>query len=556
MRLLLPLLVIAGACPPECRCDSRRRVYCNDRGLRTFPSGIPAETQILYLQDNLLESSSELNDGLTKLTELEALMIYKNRLTEIPAVNSASLRTLRLNTNKITGISENAFASSTSLRELILDDNLLTTFGISSVSFNGLSKLSILSMNQNSFTEFPPELPGSLSALYLAQNQISFISKRSTAQLKNLTVLNLAENKLSDGSMEESTFVNLRQLKELRLGHNFFSSVPNNLPRSLTELSLIANQIMTLKSACLKSFQSLRSLDIAHNRLRWVEQNAFDDLLAVDRIDLSYNSWTCDCYTKNLVQFLQSSSSLSEINGDIRCGSESIALETITEDQLECETIKPIVSVDQNLATVQFSLLGKESPPMSNYKLHYNELSSNTSSSVLINPEENLQLQLSNGLWQFCILNDFLSPELSLEDCSKISIGFSPSSVGPEVTEIAPIGPEAVMAIAIAIVTVVSIVVLVVFITCRRKQYSQMKYLSSTEPLYFVPKRFIPNQNGTKSKSNPKELTLDASKEFAVTLMLRQPPEDRRLYKVQSDASDVYDTGFSGSSRQDSSLFI
>ena len=156
---------------------------------------------------------------------------------------------------RITGISENAFASTTSLRELILDDNLLTTFGISSVSFNGLSKLSILSMNQNSFTEFPPELPGSLSALYLAQNQISFISKRSTALLTNLTVLNLAENKLSDGSIEESTFVNLRQLKELRLGHNFFSSVPKNLPRSLTELSLIANQIMTLKSACLKSFQ-------------------------------------------------------------------------------------------------------------------------------------------------------------------------------------------------------------------------------------------------------------------------------------------------------------
>lgn len=172
----------------------------------------------------------------------------------------------------------------------------------------------------------------------------------------------------------------------------------------------------------------------------------------------------------------------------------------------------------------------------------------------MISPEENIQLQLSNGLWRFCILNDFLSPELSLDDCSKISIGLSASSVGPEVTEIAAVGPEAIMAIAIAIVSVVSIVVLVVFITCRRKQYSQMKYLSSTEPLYFVPKRFIPSQNGTKS--NTKELTLDASKEFAVTLMLRQPPEDNRLYKVQSDASDVYDTGFSGSSRQDSSLFI
>lgn len=175
---------------------------------------------------------------------------------------------------------------------------------------------------------------------------------------------------------------------------------------------------------------------------------------------------------------------------------------------------------------------------------------------VVINPEENLQLELSNGLWQFCILNDFLSSNLSIEDCSTISIGQPAPSTGQGENESQnDVGPEALMAIVIAVIAIVSIVVLVVFITCRRKQYSQMKYLSNSDHFY-CPKRFSPNQTSTKAKANPKELTLDASKEFAVTLMLRQPPEDNRFYKVDSNASDVYDTGYSGSSRQDSSLFI
>ena len=46
---------------------------------------------------------------LMKLTELEALMIYKNQLTEIPAVNSASLRTLRLNTNRLVLLASEPF---------------------------------------------------------------------------------------------------------------------------------------------------------------------------------------------------------------------------------------------------------------------------------------------------------------------------------------------------------------------------------------------------------------------------------------------------------------
>ena len=72
--------------------------------------------------------------------------------------------------------------------------------------------------------------------------------------------------------------------------------------------------------------------------------------------------------------FLQNSPSLSEINGAIQCGSESIELGTLVEDALVCEAIKPNVSVIENLASVQFSLSGKESPPMSNYELHYKEL--------------------------------------------------------------------------------------------------------------------------------------------------------------------------------------
>ena len=87
-------------CPVECRCSSAQKVYCNSRDLLYVPEGIPADTKALYLQDNLLTNSADVDRALSKLHHLEKLMLYNNNLETIPQLDAPWLRELRLNNNR------------------------------------------------------------------------------------------------------------------------------------------------------------------------------------------------------------------------------------------------------------------------------------------------------------------------------------------------------------------------------------------------------------------------------------------------------------------------
>lgn len=103
MKVLLFVQIINGlvnSCPSECRCESRDRVYCNNRGFKEIPAGIPLRTKVLHLQDNSLVSSNRLDEELEKLVYLERVMLYSNRLERVPKFRSTSLRELRLNSNR------------------------------------------------------------------------------------------------------------------------------------------------------------------------------------------------------------------------------------------------------------------------------------------------------------------------------------------------------------------------------------------------------------------------------------------------------------------------
>ena len=95
----LGILTLAAACPDICRC-SGKKVYCNNRQLRRIPEDIPVDTEVLYLQDNELQNSVFLDEALGKLRNLEKVMLYGNRLTSVPKLNSPKLRHLRLNKNR------------------------------------------------------------------------------------------------------------------------------------------------------------------------------------------------------------------------------------------------------------------------------------------------------------------------------------------------------------------------------------------------------------------------------------------------------------------------
>ena len=94
-------LSCVAPCPEECRCDrARKRVYCNNRDLSQIPRQIPWDTRLLFLQDNELTSSQQLERELGKLNNLERLMLYNNKLEVFPKLRSANVRELRINNNR------------------------------------------------------------------------------------------------------------------------------------------------------------------------------------------------------------------------------------------------------------------------------------------------------------------------------------------------------------------------------------------------------------------------------------------------------------------------
>ena len=99
--ILYSQAAIIQSCPRQCRCDPLKdRVFCHSRGLIKIPKNIPRDTTQLFLQDNKLQNSDELDIELSKLTRLQKLMIFNNNLERIPKINSLYLRKLKIDSNR------------------------------------------------------------------------------------------------------------------------------------------------------------------------------------------------------------------------------------------------------------------------------------------------------------------------------------------------------------------------------------------------------------------------------------------------------------------------
>ena len=300
--MLIGLIVPLAACPSECRCESRHRVYCNGRALRTIPHGIPSTTQTLHLQDNQLESGEDLNLALAKLNQLERLMLYSNRLSEVPKVNSQRLRELRLNSNRIQSIPPHVFANTPNLGELILDENLLSNSSFTPTSFAGAENIRRLSMIDNQLTLVPEDLPVSLEELYLSSNQINKVSANALTSLTSLRVLYLDHNQLVDTSFD-ADFTGI--LAEIVLSHNELESVPK-LNAAIEELRLTSNNIRSVSRSQLEAAPRLKVLDLAFNSIQHIENGAMERLFDLERIELDGHDYVCDCHLTGLKRFLES----------------------------------------------------------------------------------------------------------------------------------------------------------------------------------------------------------------------------------------------------------
>ncbi|XP_061540092.1 podocan [Phycodurus eques] len=304
-----------GECPAGCSCTTEGAVDCGGVDLTEFPTGLPATTRQLALQNNkieeirvehlshlhLLETLNLQNNWLTTdgledegfemLEELAYLYLANNQLTSAPKALPPSLVSADFAANQLTKIFPYTFGYKPNLKSVYLHNNKLTDGGLPNHMFNDSDNLEILTMSSNFLRTVPKNLPPSLYRLHLKSNKLEEIPAGAFDSLQNLRELYLQNNLLSNEGMDNETFGQLNSLECLDLSNNNLSMVPKGLPRNLVLLHLEKNSIQSIPADALISVRNLEYLLLHNNKLRsrFIHPAAFQGLKKLHTLHM-YNN--------------------------------------------------------------------------------------------------------------------------------------------------------------------------------------------------------------------------------------------------------------------------
>uniref|UniRef100_A0A3Q3DBT1 Reticulon 4 receptor-like 2b n=1 Tax=Hippocampus comes TaxID=109280 RepID=A0A3Q3DBT1_HIPCM len=262
--LILWLVVVkpssVAACPRLCVCyPSPMTVSCQSQNLTMVPTGVPYDSQRVFLQNN-------------RITELRA--------------DSFGFETqvLWLYGNNITWIEGGAFSNLRVLEELDLGDNP-TLRRLEGGAFRGLEKLQSLHMHRCKIGMLPHDLFHklySLQFLYLQENQLHFLQDDLFSDLVNLTHLFLHGNRIR--VLSENVFRGLVNLDRLLLHDNRIRQVNRRAFRDLGRLSI---------------------LYLFNNSLAELPGQAMKDTQGINFLRLNGNPWSCGCEARTLWEWFR-----------------------------------------------------------------------------------------------------------------------------------------------------------------------------------------------------------------------------------------------------------
>jgi len=214
-----------------------------------------------------------------------------SRLDSVPILLNPSLRSLHLAHNRIASLRQSVSFYG-ELRRLDLSHNVLHSLGV--LHFQPLGQLEWLNVSNNLVSSLEMEsFAGlrSLTALDLSANRLTRLTDDLFAELPSLVTLILSGNKIQ--TVAAGAFDSLRKLHTLRLEDNNLGHVPSAallpLAASLRSLHLSKNLIETLEDGTFRHLVRLRFLGLNDNAIDRVDPLAFDTLVSLDALDLSFN---------------------------------------------------------------------------------------------------------------------------------------------------------------------------------------------------------------------------------------------------------------------------
>ncbi|OTF83240.1 hypothetical protein BLA29_001604 [Euroglyphus maynei] len=288
-----------------------------NRMIHTIQPGVFNETKhlkTLKLSNNRLEII-ERNWLTESLTNLERLILRKNRITKFGLLafdNLKSLRVLDIRHNRIGNLIDGTFWGLNNLKHLLLDYNHVTTirygwtYGLESLErlslkFNQINAIEVdaykpfsqrllhLDLRSNRLQKITMLTLDSLTQLKwldLSNNSINEIHPKSFRLLKNLVLLDLSENELTGGFNEDG---------ELFIGFE----------KSLKHLSLNSNDIRKITVNSFYQLHSLITLNLSSNPIITIERESLDEITNIEKLFVKNLNLTCDCHAKWLYFWLK-----------------------------------------------------------------------------------------------------------------------------------------------------------------------------------------------------------------------------------------------------------
>lgn len=214
------------------------------------------------------------------------------KLTSIPPLSIPELKSLNLEGNDITSIPAGAFNGIPDVEWINFSKNKITSQNIDPQAFKGLKFLSRLYMDGNLLEQIPTALPSTLQELKINENNLCEIHKNSFKELSNLITLEMEGNMLNEGNMDPMALTTLTGLSYLRLGRNYFRTIPQGLPPSLLELYLENNMIEEISEGVFNQTNNLNVVILRHNKIEEsrIAPLAWINHKTLESIDLSYNN--------------------------------------------------------------------------------------------------------------------------------------------------------------------------------------------------------------------------------------------------------------------------
>ena len=228
---------------------------------------------------NLQESTLE---NLKKLRELD---LQSNQITTLRAnvlSGLVKLERLYLDGNRIETV-QGSMRLGQQLKLLSMGGNRITSFP--SAFFTKLNALSTLRLAGNLLSRVPNDLPGSLRVLSLDRNHIRALRSREMAQLRNLTSLSAAHNRLVsvDGALR------LPHLTSLDVPGNHLKVLPGRLGPRLERLDCKQNAIQEVSFHHMSGMRQLRHLFLENNTIKTFEANALKNNMQLTNLALEQN---------------------------------------------------------------------------------------------------------------------------------------------------------------------------------------------------------------------------------------------------------------------------